>query len=445
MSGEELRPALDMETLVSLCKRRGFIFQSSEIYGGLQGAWDYGPLGVEMVNNIKRAWWRANVQERDDIVGLDAAILMHPDVWRASGHVETFTDPMVDCRNCQSRYRADELDSDVCPNCGQKGQFTEPRMFNLMLRTFLGPVQDDAATVYLRPETAGGIFVNFENVQTSMRRKLPFGIAQIGKAFRNEITPRNFIFRVRELEQMEIEYFCYPEDSLRMHEQWINERRNWYARFGLNLDHLRIRAHAQEELSHYSQATSDFEYLFPIGWGELEGVAHRGNYDLTQHAKGSGKALSYYDEERKEHIVPHVIEPSLGVGRAMLAFMTDSYAEETDDKGEKRVVLRLHAALAPVKVAVLPLSRNEKLTPTARDVHARLRRHWMTQYDDAQSIGRRYRRQDEIGTPLCVTVDFQTVEEDQAVTIRERDSMSQVRVPIDDVVDALRERLVDVG
>jgi glycyl-tRNA synthetase len=445
MSDEGRRPAIDMETLVSLCKRRGFIFQSSEIYGGLQGAWDYGPLGVEMANNIKRAWWRAMVQERDDIVGVDAAILMHPDVWRASGHVETFTDPMVDCRNCQSRYRADELESDVCPNCGQRGQFTEPRMFNLMLRTFLGPVQDNAATVYLRPETAQGIFVNFENVQTTMRRKLPFGIAQIGKSFRNEITPRNFIFRVRELEQMEMEFFCYPEDSVRLHGEWIEQRRNWYARFGMNLENLRVRAHTKEELSHYSQATSDFEYLFPIGWGELEGVAHRGSFDLTQHAKHSGKALSYYDEERKEHIVPHVVEPALGVGRAMLAFMTDSYAEETDEKGEKRVVLRLHPALAPIKVAVLPLSRNEKLTPAARDIYARLRKHWMTQYDDAQSIGRRYRRQDEIGTPLCVTIDFQTVEEDQAVTIRERDSMAQVRVPIEGVVEALRERLVDVS
>jgi glycyl-tRNA synthetase len=441
LTDDERRPALDMETLVSLCKRRGFIFQSSEIYGGLQGAWDYGPLGVEMANNIKRAWWRAMVQERDDIVGIDASILMHPEVWRASGHVETFTDPMVDCRNCQARFRADELTSDVCPNCGAKGQFTEPRMFNLMLRTFLGPVQDDAATVYLRPETAQGIFVNFENVLNSMRRKLPFGIAQIGKSFRNEITPRNFIFRVRELEQMEMEYFCYPEDSLRLHGEWIETRRQWYLRHGMHPENLRIRAHEQEELSHYSQATSDFEYLFPMGWGELEGVAHRGAYDLTAHANASGKQLSYYDEERKEHIVPHVIEPALGVGRCMLAFMTDGYAEETDDKGEKRVVLRLHPAIAPIKVAVLPLSRNEKLTPTARDVYARVRKHWMTQYDDAQSIGRRYRRQDEIGTPLCVTVDFQTVEEDQAVTIRERDSMSQVRVPIEGLVAALRERL----
>ena len=446
MSDEnDLKPRVDMETLVGLCKRRGFVFQSSEIYGGLQGAWDYGPLGVEMTNNIKRAWWRAMVQERDDIVGLDAAILMHPKVWEASGHVETFTDPMVDCRNCQGRFRQDELTSDVCPTCGQRGQFTEPRMFNLMLRTFLGPVQDEAATVYLRPETAQGIFVNFENVQTTMRRKLPFGIAQIGKSFRNEITPRNFIFRVRELEQMEMEYFCYPADSVRLHGEWIETRRAWYKRFGMRMENLRVRAHEQAELSHYSQATSDFEYLFPIGWAELEGVAHRGDYDLTQHAKSSGKALSYFDEETKEHVVPHVVEPALGVGRAMLAFLTDAYDEEVDEKGEKRTVLHLHPALAPVKVAVLPLSRNDKLTPTARDVAARLRKHWLVQYDDAQSIGRRYRRQDEIGTPLCVTVDFQTIEEDQAVTIRERDTMTQVRVPIEGLVEALRKRLVDVG
>jgi glycyl-tRNA synthetase len=440
-------PGVDMETLVSLCKRRGFVFQSSEIYGGLAGAWDYGPLGIEMTNNIKRAWWRAMVQERDDIVGIDAAILMHPEVWRASGHVETFTDPMVDCKNCKGRFRADEFDPKTapCPTCGQRGQFTEPRMFNLMLRTFVGPVQDDAATVYLRPETAQGIFVNFENVLNTMRRKLPFGIAQIGKSFRNEITPRNFIFRVRELEQMEMEYFCYPEDSVRLHGEWIEERRAWYARFGMKMENLRVRAHEQAELSHYSQATSDFEYRFPIGWAELEGVAHRGNYDLTQHAKASGKALSYFDEARKEHIVPHVVEPALGVGRAMLAFLTDAYEEEVDAEGDKRTVLHLHPALAPIKVAVLPLSKKETLTPTARDIYARLRKHWMVQYDDAQSIGRRYRRQDEIGTPLCVTVDFQTIEEDQAVTIRERDSMTQVRVPIEGLIDALRERLPDLG
>jgi glycyl-tRNA synthetase len=436
-----------METLVGLCKRRGFIFQSSEIYGGLQGAWDYGPLGVEMKNNVKRAWWRANVQERDDMVGLDAAILMHPEVWRASGHLDTFTDPMVDCRNCKSRFRADEFDSatEPCPTCGQRGTFTEPRMFNLMLRTFVGPVQDDAATVYLRPETAAGIFVNFENVLTTTRRKLPFGVGQIGKSFRNEITPRNFIFRTREFEQMEIEYFCRPEDSVALHAKWIEDRMAWYERFGMKRDRLRLRAHATEELSHYSSATSDVEYLFPIGWAELEGIAHRGDFDLTQHAKFSGKELNYFDDERGEHIVPHVIEPSLGVDRCTLAFLADAYDEELDEKGEKRTVLHLHPAIAPIKVAVLPLSRNEKLTPTARDIAARLRKHWMVQYDDAQSIGRRYRRQDEIGTPFCVTVDFQTVEEDQAVTIRERDSMAQVRVPIEGLVEALRERLVDVG
>ena len=442
---QQERARVDMETLVSLCKRRGFIFQSSEIYGGLQGAWDYGPLGVEMANNIKRAWWRSMVQERDDIVGLDASILMHPQVWEASGHVETFTDPMVDCRNCQGRFRADELTSDACPNCAAVGAFTEPRMFNLMLRTFVGPVEEDAAVVYLRPETAQGMFVNFENVLNSMRKKLPFGIAQIGKSFRNEITPRNFIFRVRELEQMEMEYFCYPEQSLALHAEWIENRRAWYQRFGLKMENLRVRAHEQEELSHYSQATSDFEYLFPHGWGELEGVAHRGDYDLTAHAKSSGKALSYFDEERKEHVVPHVVEPALGVGRCMLAFMIDGYDEETDEKGEKRVVLHLHPAIAPIKVAVLPLSRNEKLTPKAKEVSALVRKHWMSQYDDAQSIGRRYRRQDEIGTPLCVTVDFQTVEEDNAVTIRERDSMAQVRVPVEGLVEALRDRLLDLG
>jgi glycyl-tRNA synthetase len=442
---EALQPTTDMETITSLCKRRGFIFQSSEIYGGLAGAWDYGPLGVEMKNNIKRAWWCANVQERDDMVGLDAAILMHPEVWRASGHLDTFTDPMVDCRNCKARFRADELTSDVCPNCGQRGQFTEPRMFNLMLRTFVGPVQDEASVVYLRPETAAGIFVNFENILTTTRRKLPFGVAQIGKSFRNEITPRNFIFRTREFEQMEIEYFCHPETSAPAHEQWIRDRMAWYERFGMSRERLRLRAHGQDELSHYSLATSDVEYFFPIGWAELEGIANRGDFDLTQHARFSGKPLSYFDQERNEHIVPHVIEPSLGVDRCLLAFLVDAYAEETDDKGEKRVVLRLHPAIAPIKVAVLPLSRNEKLVPTSREVADRLRKHWMIQYDDAQSIGRRYRRQDEIGTPLCVTIDFQTVEEDRAVTIRERDSMAQIRVPIEGLIDALRERLPDAA
>ncbi len=430
---------VDLDTIVSLCKRRGFIFQSSEIYGGLAGAWDYGPLGAEMKNNVKRAWWKHMVYERDDMVGLDASILMHPDVWKASGHVETFTDPMVDCRNCQGRFRADELESDVCPNCGAKDQFTDARMFNLMFKTFVGPVENDAAVVYLRPETAQGIFVNFDNVVTTMRRKLPFGIAQMGKSFRNEITPRNFIFRVREFEQMEIEYFCRPEDAPRLHEEWSNTALEWYFRFGIRRENLRMRALPKDELAHYSAGTNEIEYLFPHGWGELQGVANRTDFDLSQHAKLSGKPLTYFDEERGEHITPYVIEPSAGVDRAFLAFLIDSYVEE-EVRGERRVLLRLDPALAPIKVAVLPLSRNEKLVPTAREVWSLLRPHFVTQYDDAQSIGRRYRRQDEVGTPLCVTVDFDTLD-DRAVTIRERDSMDQVRVPIADLVAALRERL----
>lgn len=436
----EPRPGVDLEKIVSLCKRRGFIFQSSEIYGGLGGAWDYGPLGVELKNNIKRAWWKANVQERDDMVGLDAAILMHPMVWKASGHVDTFTDPMVDCKKCKGRFRADEIESDVCPTCGARGQFTEARMFNLMFKTYVGPVEEDAALVYLRPETAQAIFVNFDNILTSSRRKLPFGVAQMGKAFRNEITPRNFIFRVREFEQMEIEYFCRPEDAERVHQEWLDVRLRWYLDLGLRRERLRLRQQTPEELAHYAAATYDVEYLFPMGWMEIEGIANRRDFDLRQHAQFSGRELTYFDEERNEHVVPYVIEPSAGVDRPLLAFIVDAYDEE-EVRGETRVVLRLHPRLAPVKVAVLPLSRNEKLVPTARRVWDMLRPHWMTMYDDAQSIGRRYRRQDEIGTPYCVTVDFETVEKDDAVTIRERDSMEQVRVPISSLVDALRERL----
>lgn len=440
----EPRPGVDLEKIVSLCKRRGFIFQSSEIYGGLGGAWDYGPLGVELKNNIKRAWWKANVQERDDMVGLDAAILMHPMVWKASGHVDTFTDPMVDCKKCKGRFRADEIESDVCPTCGARGQFTEARMFNLMFKTYVGPVEEDAALVYLRPETAQAIFVNFDNILTSSRRKLPFGVAQMGKAFRNEITPRNFIFRVREFEQMEIEYFCRPEDAERVHQEWLDVRLRWYLDLGLRRERLRLRQQAPEELAHYAAATYDVEYLFPMGWMEIEGIANRRDFDLRQHAQFSGRELTYFDEERNEHVVPYVIEPSAGVDRPLLAFIVDAYDEE-EVRGETRVVLRLHPRLAPVKVAVLPLSRNEKLVPTARRVWDMLRPHWMTMYDDAQSIGRRYRRQDEIGTPYCVTVDFETVEKDDAVTIRERDSMEQVRVPISSLVDALRERLPACG
>ncbi len=436
-----------MDKIVSLAKRRGFIFQSSEIYGGQGGTWDYGPLGVELKNNIKRAWWRTNILERDDMVGLDAAILMNPRTWEASGHVGHFTDPMVDCRNCKHRFRADHVE-DTCPDCGTKGSFTEARMFNLMFKTFVGPVEEDAAQVYLRPETAQGIFVNFNNVVTAMRRKLPFGIAQVGKAFRNEITPGNFTFRSREFEQMEIEFFVKPGTDDDWHQRWINDRLNWYVNLGMDPTRLRLRAHDSDELSHYSKGTSDVEYLFPMGWSELEGIANRTNFDLTQHSEFSGEKLTYFDEESSEHITPFVIEPSAGADRATLAFLVDSYVEEevpaANDKTETRVVLRLHKDLAPVKVAVLPLSRNEKLTPTGQEVYALLRkglRDSLVQFDDAQSIGRRYRRQDEIGTPYCVTVDFDTLE-DRAVTIRDRDSMAQERVAITELLPTLRERLL---
>jgi len=428
-----------MEEIVSLCKRRGFIFQSSEIYGGLAGAWDYGPLGVELKNNIKRAWWKAMVQEREDMVGMDAAILMHPRVWVASGHVDTFADPMVDCRSCQGRFRADDLDGDTCPTCGATGQFTEARMFNLLFKTFAGPVEDEASIVYLRPETAQGMFVNFANVLGSTRKKLPFGMAQIGKSFRNEVTPRHFIFRTREFEQMEIEFFVRPQEAERWHQYWMEERLSWYVKLGMRRENLRLTAHAKEDLAHYAAACSDVEYEFPMGWLELEGVANRTDFDLRQHSEASGVNLTYFDEETGEHITPYIIEPSAGVDRPLLAFIVDAYREE-EVRGEKRVLLRLHPALAPVKATVLPLSRNEKLVPTAREVWAMLRPHFMTLYDDAQSIGRRYRRQDEIGTPFCVTVDFDTLE-DEAVTIRERDSMEQARVPIAGLVGALKERL----
>jgi glycyl-tRNA synthetase len=438
---EPAPPELQFETLVSLCKRRGFVFPSSEIYGGIGGFWDYGPLGVEMKNNIKRAWWKATVQEREDVVGIDASIIMNPRVWEASGHLATFTDPMIDCKNCKRRFRADHVEGDVCPECGAKGQFTEARMFHLMFKTFVGPVEDTASQVYLRPETAQAMFVNFENVVTSMRKKLPFGIAQIGRSFRNEITPGNFIFRDREFEQMEMEFFCKPGTDDFWHDHWLNERLDWFKRYGVSPERLRIREHAKDELSHYSKATYDIEYLFPMGWSELEGIANRTNYDLTQHAQHSGKSLAYFDEETNEHIVPYVIEPAVGVDRTFLVFLFDSYIEE-EVRGEKRVLLRLHPAIAPIKVAVLPLSRNEKLAPLAKDVWAKLRPHFMTQFDDAQSIGRRYRRQDEVGTPFCVTIDFDSLD-DNAVTIRERDSMEQTRVRIEEVFDVLREKLGD--
>jgi glycyl-tRNA synthetase len=469
-----------MDVLVSLCKRRGLIFQSSEIYGGTASCWDYGPLGVELKNNVKRAWWRDNVQLRSDMVGLDASILMHSAVWKASGHLDHFTDPMVDCKACQRRFRADQLDEQpwvhycpatkgnrfeipggepckhcgsrrtLCPGCG-KGELTAPRQFNLMFKTFMGPVEDAAAVTYLRPETAQGIFVNFDTVLQAMRPKLPFGIAQIGKAFRNEITPGNFIFRTREFEQMEIEYFINPLDTIEgrpadevWHERWIEARFAWYQRYGLGRENLRLREHEKDELAHYAKRTVDIDYHFPMGWSELEGIANRTDFDLRQHARHSGKALTYYDEERKTHVVPYVVEPSAGADRSVLAFLVDAYREE-DVRGEKRVVLGLHRELAPVKIAVLPLlKKREDIVATARALRDRLARRWMVVYDDTAAIGRLYRRQDEVGTPYCVTVDVQTVGDpatgeagDQRVTIRERDSMEQIRVPLEALEEVL--------
>jgi len=434
---EQVPGKVDMDKLVSLCKRRGFIFPSSEIYGGMGACYDYGPLGVELKNNVKRAWWKAAVQERDDMVGLDASILMHPQTWVASGHVEGFADPLVECKQCHQRWRADHIKDGRCPACG--GELTEARMFNLMFKTFVGPVEDEASVVYLRPETAQGIFVNFLNVLNSTRKKLPFGIAQTGKSFRNEITTGNFIFRMREFEQMEIEYFVKPGTDEQWFKHWVEQRFNWYINLGIKKENLRLRQHAKDELAHYARDCYDIEYLFPIGWSELEGIANRTDFDLKQHAKFSGKDLSYFDEETKEHIMPYVIEPSAGVDRSVLAFLADSYDEEKDKEG-LRVILRLHYDLAPIKVAILPLSRNEKLVPLSREVYDSLRKCWMVQYDDAQSIGRRYRRQDEISTPFCVTIDFQSLE-DRQVTIRERDKMRQIRVPIEVLKPTLEAKL----
>ena len=439
----------------SLAKRRGFVFASSEIYGGAGSTWDYGPLGVELKNNIKRAWWRAMVQLRDDVVGLDAAIIMHPRVWEASGHVENFTDPLVECGNCRKRFRIDELPegdalmdafregkADVsaiaCPSCGQK-KLAAPRRFNLMFKTFVGPVEDSASVAWLRPETAQGIFVNFDNVQQTMRKKLPFGIAQIGKSFRNEITPGNFIFRSREFEQMEMQYFTRPADAPKHFDEWLATRRQWYSDLGIPDDLLRFREHAENERAHYAAKAIDVEFRFPFGWKELEGVHNRTDFDLRRHMEFSGKDLRYFDESAGEKFIPYVVETAVGPDRTMYALLCAAYDEEPDKDGI-RVVLRLRPALAPYKVAVLPLSKNERLTPLAREVGASLRPHFMTTYDETQAIGRRYRRQDEIGTPFCVTVDFESLE-DKQVTIRERDSMAQVRVPIPDLVAAVREKL----
>jgi glycyl-tRNA synthetase len=425
------------------------VFPSSEIYGGMGGFWDYGPLGVELKNNIKAAWWRSMVQARDDIVGLDAAIVMNPRVWEVSGHVGGFSDPMVDCRNCKLRFRADDLKGPpseiACPNCGQRGTLTEARQFNLMFKTHVGPVEESASVAYLRPETAQGIFVNFDNVATTTRKKLPFGIAQIGKSFRNEITPGNFIFRDRELEQMEMEYFVHPREEERWFAYWVQERLRWWTdELGVGADRLRLRPHDADELSHYSRQTTDIEYAFPMGWSELEGVADRTDYDLRAHAAGSGKSLAIFDEASGEHVVPYVIEPAMGVDRAVLTVLLDGYEEEQLAK-EKRVVLRLRPGLAPVKAAVLPLLRNRpELVERARALTADLKRRMAATYDDTASIGKLYRRQDEIGTPFCVTLDVDSLT-DGAATIRERDSMTQERVTLGEIPDRLASLLAGSG
>jgi glycyl-tRNA synthetase len=430
--------SVEMETIVSLSRRRGFIFQSSDIYGGLASTWDYGPLGVELKRNVKEAWWQDMIRTRDDVVGLDTAILMNPKVWEASGHLENFTDPLVSCKVCHQRFRDDMLAEDgKCPSCG--GEVTEPQNFNLMFKTFMGPAENTASTVFLRPETAQGIFVNFANVLDTTRKKLPFGIGQTGKSFRNEITTGNFIFRSREFEQMELEYFVKPDTADAMFEYWVNERFNWYVNLGVRKENLRLAPHPKESLAHYARACTDVEFYFPMGWSELEGVANRGDFDLAQHQKASGRGLTYFDDETKEHYLPYIIEPSAGVDRSVLAFLCDAYADEPDGD-ETRAVLHLHPRLAPFKAAVLPLSKKEPVANLAKEIHRELRRHWSVSYDETQSIGRRYRRQDEIGTPYCITTDFDSLE-DRQVTIRDRDTMEQVRVPIAELVDRLREKL----
>ena len=454
-----------VDTVISLAKRRGFVYQCGEIYGGTKSAWDYGPLGVELKDNIKRQWWRSMVQSRDDIVGIDSSVILPTPVWAASGHLAAFVDPLIECKNCHQRFRQDHLQEEyaekkslddpdavemsliACPHCGTKGEWTEPRMFNGLLKTYLGPVESEEGLHYLRPETAQGIFVNFTQVMTSSRKKPPFGIAQIGKSFRNEITPGNFIFRTREFEQMEMEFFVEPGSDEEWHQRWIDERMSWYTGLGIDADNLRLYEHPHEKLSHYSKRTVDIEYRFEFAgseWGELEGVANRTDFDLSTHSEHSGQDLSYFDQSSGERWTPYVIEPAAGVNRSMMAFLIDAYTEDEapNTKGgvDKRVVLSLDPRLAPAKAAVLPLSRNEQLSPAARDLAAELRGFWNVEFDDAGAIGRRYRRQDEIGTPFCITVDFDTVD-DQAVTIRDRDSMQQERIALTQVRDWLAARL----
>ena len=434
------------DKVVNLCKRRGFVFPSAEIYGGFRSTYDYGPVGVLLLRNVKDAWWRSMVQLRHDIVGLDAAILSPPAVWEASGHLKNFTDPLVDCKVCRERFRLDRLDDpEVCPNCGSKHSFTEARQFNLMFKTYAGPVEGAGAEVYLRPETAQGMFTNFKNVLETSRKRPPFGIAQIGKSFRNEITTGNFVFRTREFEQMEMEYFVPPDESPRWYEYWCAERLAWYHDLGIPEHMLRLRAHDEDELSHYSIGTSDVEFLFPWGWDELEGIANRTDYDLTQHASHSGERLEYFDQAAGVRYVPHVIEPAAGATRTAMAFLMAAYDEEEvaregQGQGDVRTVLRLHPRIAPYKVAVLPLSKKPELSAPATEVLEALQPHFMCDYDETQAIGRRYRRQDELGTPFCVTVDFDTLQ-DRAVTVRDRDSMAQDRVAIDELLDHLRDRL----
>ena len=456
---------LTMDTLVALAKGRGFVYPGSEIYGGLANSWDYGPLGVELKNNVKRAWWKKFVQESPYNVGLDSAILMNPETWVASGHLGGFSDPLMDCKNCKTRHRADKLIEDyaaqnglddnpaamsddemmnyikehhiTCPDCGST-DFTDIRKFNLMFKTFQGVTEDSASTLYLRPETAQGIFVNFKNIQRTTRKKIPFGVGQIGKSFRNEITPGNFIFRIREFEQMELEFFCKPGTDLEWFKYWREFCRKWLLDLGMNEEKLRLRDHDKDELCFYSKATTDFEYLFPFGWGELWGVADRTDYDLTQHSEHSGQPMEYFDPETNEKYTPYVIEPSLGADRVTLAFLCDAYDEEKDEKGDTRVVLRLHPALAPFKAAVLPLSK--KLSDKAGEIFSDLARDFMIDFDDAGSIGKRYRRQDEIGTPICITYDFDSLE-DGCVTVRDRDTMEQKRIPIGSLKDYITEKV----
>ena len=470
----------ELEKLVSLAKRRGIIFPSSEIYGGLSSVWDYGPIGVEIKRNVKNLWWKSFVSERDDIFGIDASILMHPDVWKASGHLESFSDPLVECSLTGKRYREDHIfileietkkenkiiaieasdkneaeklvkekiisiipliESESKENPSPDGgTLSDPRNFNLMFKTFIGPVEDSSSTVYLRPETAQAMFVNFLNVLNSSRKKIPFGIAQQGKSFRNEITPGNFTFRTREFEQMEMEFFCSPDDDEKWHDYWIQFSLDWFKKYGIREENLMIRKHESEELPHYSKASSDIDYLFPWSWGELETISNRTDYDLKAHSELSGKDLSYFDQENNERFTPYVIEPAMGADRSVLAFLCDAYCEEKTDK-ETRTLLKLHPEIAPIKIAVLPLSRNEKLSEYSRNIFDRLNSLYTTQYDDTQSIGRRYRRQDEVGTPLCVTIDFESVEEDDSVTIRNRDTMEQIRVSSDKLLEAINDQL----